>query len=90
MTLVLELPKELEAGLTEEAAREGVPVEAYAIRLLSAARGTAPEEVLNGADLVAYWQRELAPVDSIDGRDNAWRQRRQIRRLQTLIGYDGQ
>ena len=38
MTLKLDLSEELEAELTVGAAREGVPVETYALRLLSASQ----------------------------------------------------
>jgi hypothetical protein len=57
MTLSLDLPKDLEADLTARAAREGVPVETYALRLLSASRDGA-SRVQTGAELVEYWRRE--------------------------------
>jgi len=57
MTLKLDLPKELEAELSIGAAREGVPVEIYALRLLSASRAGAGR-IQTGAELVEYWNRE--------------------------------
>ena len=57
MSLVLDLPTELEAELTAEAARFGLPLSEYALRLLAGARGPIPV-LRNGAELVAYWQAE--------------------------------
>jgi len=57
MTLTLELSRDLAQRLTNEAARLGVPLEQYALRLL----GDLPRgegRPTNGAELVAYWQRE--------------------------------
>lgn len=59
MTLTLELPRDLEHRLTAEASQRGMPVETYALRLLSRPtrrRPAAPPR--NGAELVAYWRRE--------------------------------
>jgi hypothetical protein len=56
MSLVLDLPPELEAELAAEAARVGLPLADYAIRLL--AGGFGPNPPRNGAELVAYWQAE--------------------------------
>ena len=57
MTLMLNLPHELESRLTSEADRLGLAVDQYALRLLAAvpARAESPK---TGADLVAFWQRE--------------------------------
>ena len=57
MTLTLELSRDLERRLTTEAARLGLPVEQYALRLLG---DTAPRagRPTTGAELVAFWQRE--------------------------------
>ena len=54
MTLVLELPAELETELAAEAARLGLPLEEYALRLL-ATGGPACPKPGSGAELVAYW-----------------------------------
>jgi hypothetical protein len=67
MTLTLELPHDLEHRLTTEAARLGLPVEQYALRLL----GDLPkveDRPTNGAELVAFWRRE--------GVIGAWNPRR--------------
>ena len=55
MTLVLELPTELETELAAEAARLGLPLEEYALRLLAAGPSACPKPS-SGADLLAYWQ----------------------------------
>jgi hypothetical protein len=55
MTLVLELPPELETELVSEAAQLHLPVEEYALRLLSA-RPILGAKPRNGAELLAYWR----------------------------------
>ena len=56
MTLTLDLPKKVEDDLAAEAARQGLPIEEYALRLLStASREHAPK---TGAELVNYWRKE--------------------------------
>ena len=57
MSLVLDLPPDLETELATEAAHLGIPLPEYALRLLSRVRtsGCIPR---NGAELVAYWQKE--------------------------------
>jgi hypothetical protein len=57
MSLVLELPPELESELTEEATQLGLPLPEYVLRILAAGRTprTAPR---TGAELVGYWQAE--------------------------------
>jgi hypothetical protein len=56
MTLTLELPQALEEELAAEAARLGLSLAEYALRLIErASRENAP---MTGAELVGYWQRE--------------------------------
>jgi hypothetical protein len=55
MSLVLDLPPELESELAAEAARLNLPLSEYALRLLAAGRTLAPTP-RDGAELVAYWQ----------------------------------
>ena len=55
MTLVLDLPPDLENDLSLDAARMGLPLPEYALRVLSASR-MAGSQPRNGAELVAYWQ----------------------------------
>jgi hypothetical protein len=57
VTLTLDLTDELEERLQAEAARLGLSPDAYAVHVLESGipAGTAPA---NGAELVAYWQRE--------------------------------
>ena len=57
MSLVLNLPAELESELAAEAAQLGLPLPEYALRILAAARSLAPAP-RTGADLLAYWQAE--------------------------------
>jgi hypothetical protein len=57
VSLTLELPPDLAAALSDEAARQGLSLPEYAIRLLAAAPRT-PTPVRTGSDLVAYWQAE--------------------------------
>ncbi len=57
MSLMLDLPPELETELAGEAAQLGLPLPEYILRLLATGRGsgTAPR---TGAELLAYWQGE--------------------------------
>ena len=55
MSVTLELPADLAATLTDEAARRGLSLPDYAVQLLAQRR---PASVRTGADLVAYWQAE--------------------------------
>lgn len=60
MTITLNLPRELEEELSQEAARLGLPLAEYALRLLSSSRSphAAGDAPLSGAELVEYWNRE--------------------------------
>jgi hypothetical protein len=55
MSLMLDLPSELETELATEAARLGLPLSEYAVRLIAAGRGRLPA-LRTGAELVSYWQ----------------------------------
>jgi hypothetical protein len=57
MSLVLDLPAELEAELAAEAAHLGLPLSEYALRLLAGGRNLPPAP-RSGADLLAYWRGE--------------------------------
>ena len=57
MSLVLDLPSELEAELTTEAAQFGLPLPNYVVGLLATGR-RKKLAVQTGAELVAYWQSE--------------------------------
>lgn len=57
MSLVVNLPPELERELTAEAARLGLPLQDYALRLLAGAGGGRPTPS-NGPELLAYWHGE--------------------------------
>lgn len=57
MSLVLDLPAELESELAAEASRLGLPLPEYVLRLL--AGGRAPSSLpRTGAELLAYWKSE--------------------------------
>ena len=56
MSLSLELPHDLAEELEKEAARLGLPLSDYALRLL--ATGRSKKDLTSGAELVAYWQEE--------------------------------
>ena len=60
MTITLNLPRELEEEMSQEAARLGLPLAEYALRLLSSSRSphTPGDAPLSGAELVEYWNRE--------------------------------
>lgn len=55
MTLVLDLPVELQDQLAQDAARLGLPLTEYVLRVLSTNRlsGTSPR---TGMELLAYWE----------------------------------
>jgi len=57
MSLVLDLPADLETTLAAEAAQLGLPLPEYAVRLLAARNGLRPA-ARTGAELIAYWQSE--------------------------------
>jgi hypothetical protein len=57
MPQTVELPDDLADALTDEAARLGLSLPDYTVRLLTAARPSAAS-VRSGADLVAFWQAE--------------------------------
>jgi hypothetical protein len=57
MSLVLDLPAELEAELAAEAARLKLPLTEYVLRLLAGGRTPSPAP-RTGAELLAYWQSE--------------------------------
>ena len=56
MSIVLDLPPELESELASEAARLHLPLSEYASRLLVSGRSSEPKPS-NGAELVQYWKR---------------------------------
>jgi hypothetical protein len=55
MSLVLELPPQLESELAAEAARLRLPLAEYAMRVLAGA-SVGDRKPTNGAELVAYWE----------------------------------
>jgi hypothetical protein len=57
MNLVLDLPPELGSELAAEAARLGLPLTEYALRLL-AGGGTLRPALHTGAELLSYWKGE--------------------------------
>lgn len=57
MTLVLELPSELERDLSARAAELQLPLAEYVVRVLAGAGASSPK-VGSGAELLAYWKAE--------------------------------
>lgn len=57
MTIVLDLPIELEQALAAEAEHLGLPLPDYALRLLTAHHPIQPMPT-TGAELVDYWINE--------------------------------
>lgn len=57
MSLVLDLPPDLETELAAEAARLGIPLPDYVLRLIATCRGTQPAP-RTGTELLAYWESE--------------------------------
>ena len=82
MSLVLNLPPELETELMAEASRSGLPLPEYVLRILVA--GRVPEAMpRTGADLVAYWRGEGlvgSRSDVLDSVEHARDLRRQAER----------
>jgi hypothetical protein len=57
MSLVLELPPQLESDLSAQAAKLHLPLAEYALRVLAGASVGDPKPT-NGAELVAYWEAQ--------------------------------
>jgi hypothetical protein len=57
MSVMLELPPELEARLVSEAGERGLPLSKYILGLLTNGTDRAAD-FHNGAELLVYWQRE--------------------------------
>jgi hypothetical protein len=57
MSLIVNLPPELETVLAEEAAKVNLSLAEYALRLLAEGRVPGPR-VRDGAELVNYWKSE--------------------------------
>lgn len=57
MSLVLDLPADLETELAGEAARLRLSLPEYVLRLLAAGRTPSPA-LRTGTELLAYWQGE--------------------------------
>ncbi len=79
MSLVLDLPPELETELISEASRMGLPLPEYVKQLLLAGRppGAMPR---SGSELVSYWQGEGlvgTRADITDSQEHARALRRQ-------------
>jgi hypothetical protein len=57
MSIMLDLPQELEGELATEATHLGLSLTEYVLRLLST-RSLVGQLPTTGAELMAYWQRE--------------------------------
>jgi hypothetical protein len=81
MSLVLDLPSELETKLTSEAQRLGLPLSEYVVRVLSA--GTEHPQLRTGTELLHYWQSEGligARADISDSQAHARLLRQEVER----------
>ncbi len=58
MTLILDLPRELEVELVSEAKTQGLSPTEYVLFLLGQRVQRKQSMPANGAELVAYWERE--------------------------------
>ncbi|MDP9314282.1 MAG: hypothetical protein M3R24_25945 [Chloroflexota bacterium] len=82
MTITIELPHELEQELSSEAARQGLPLAEYALRILATGR-PARQMPITGAELVDYWHSEGligSRSDIADSQDHARHLREQAER----------
>jgi len=82
MSIVLDLPQELESALATEATQLGLSLTEYVLRLLST-RSLVNQLPTTGAELVAYWQREGVigtRRDIPDSQTRAWQIRHQAER----------
>jgi hypothetical protein len=70
MTITLNLPKKLEKELSAEAARMGLPLPDYVLKILSEARA-ATRHLQTGAEIMAYWEREGLVGYRSDVKDSA-------------------
>jgi hypothetical protein len=75
MTLVLDLPSDLQSTLSAEAARLNLPLSDYVLGLLSARRTPTPG-LRTGAEILAYWQAEGVIGSRTDIKDSAEHARR--------------
>ena len=86
MSLVLNLPPELETELLAGASRMGLPLPEYVKRLLLV--GRPPEtHPRNGSELVAYWQSEglvATRTDITDSQKHARELRQQAEQRERL------
>ena len=82
MSLTLDLPEDLERELAAEAARLGISLSEYAVRVLAAARPRS-DRPKTGAQLAEYWREEGligSRPDIPDGQEHARRLRDQAER----------
>ena len=73
MQLTVDLPDQLEAELAEEAARLGLSLSEYVIRVLSTARpgeSSSGQTLNSGAELVRYWQSAGLIGTRLEGVDS--------------------
>jgi hypothetical protein len=92
MTIMLNVPMELETRLEEEAARREQPVEDYALSLIE--RNLPPPdqmpELKTGADVVAYWKANGLIGDWADREDigDSVESARELRRQAETRSHD--
>ncbi len=82
MSITLDLPKELERELAAEAARLGLPLTEYAVRVLASTRPKSTQ-LKSGVQLVDYWRGEGligSRSEIADSQEHARRLRHQAER----------
>lgn len=86
MTLTIDLTPEIEARLQAAAARHGLPVEEYALRVLDL--GISADALpMTGAEALAYWKRE-GVIGLFSDRPDSPEFARELRRLAETRGQD--
>jgi hypothetical protein len=74
MSIVLDLPDELERKLAVEASSRGLPLEMYVLEVLAANGRESGIGIDSGSALVSYWQQEGlvgARTDIVDSQLHA-------------------
>jgi len=85
MSVTLDLPEELESDLSTEAARLGLSLSEYILRLLATSR-TAMRTLETGAELIEYWQSEKLIGTRPDITDSQTHARQIRNRVERRLG----
>lgn len=85
MSVTLDLPEELESDLSTKAARLGLSLSEYILRLLATSR-TALRTLETGAELIEYWQSEKLIGTRPDITDSQTHARQLRNRVERRLG----